>query len=72
MFLPNTETDKSRNTKTETYFGQNIWPKPNRNDIRLSTNSLVVYLMNAIRDVGFSAPLRDVLLHFGAPRVEIE
>ena len=37
MFLPNTETDKIRNTETETYFGRNIWPKPNQNDIRLST-----------------------------------
>ena len=37
MFLPNTETDKSRNTDTETYYGREIWPKPNRNDIRLST-----------------------------------
>ena len=37
MFLPNTETDKSGSTKTETYFGRKICPKLNRNDIRLST-----------------------------------
>ena len=35
MFLPNAKTDKSRNTETKTYFGRNILPKPNRNDIWL-------------------------------------
>ena len=45
MFLLNTETDKSQNSKIETYFGQNIRPKPNRNDIRLSTRWFVVVVL---------------------------
>ena len=33
-----TERGESRKAETETCFGRNFWPKPNRNSIRLTTN----------------------------------
>ena len=48
VFWPKAEKEESQNTETETCFGQNFWPKPNRNCFGFPTTSITMASHNHV------------------------